>query len=516
MKLFLFIIYLFTQPLFAHQIQIDLSKITVRVVTTTWCPFCDALREKLIQEGIFPENQDQQAIIEGELPYSANESIKIQQIMVDLEDFDPYEIFPIFEPDPDVTYVPHIFIYYNDEVIHAGEIMSREGNLLGYKRVLKDKVETAINKHKNHLLSVLEHTPQLQPNSNILLVSTGTDERSIPLFNSQVIDELQYLFFRMGYPVERLLTLFGNGIDSIGVESSYPIYGGRRYHIRRLVRGFNIDIDKSSSLSSLVSTVEDLSGQNILSIFVGHGYKEGLPLWQSSDLTPEEFKSIIPDKSNHIMISGSCYSGIFAQTASCGFFAARPNRTSSGCYEQSQFDRDDYVTKMIEALETDCQGEEFCQSPFKGDLDGNRKISFAEAHWYAFLNGNRFDLPYTDLDAVTDQVLEQYLTDIPTHLTHQEFKNLIPFASKVDQIVIKNIEIPQEDPISLSIQEEVDASSDAHPITSSISQERISQMARRLFARKLIADKGLTQTSLTWNEIEKCESQDIHQFLSLQ
>jgi hypothetical protein len=162
----------------------------------------------------------------------------------------------------------------------------------------------------------------------------------------------------------------------------------------------------SASKSNLVSNLNNLlpkvDADNFLLVYNGHGGYGGLNktlfnsllLWDHSELNVQEFRdllNLIPEQTTKRFVLTQCFSGGFYDAVinnhqvsanRCGFMADAENLEAEGCeLGINKDDFRDYTTYFFAALNgTSRYGEPLILNP---DKDGNAKISFQEAHFYA-------------------------------------------------------------------------------------------------------------------------------------
>jgi hypothetical protein len=162
----------------------------------------------------------------------------------------------------------------------------------------------------------------------------------------------------------------------------------------------------STEKSNLVLKLEDylpkIQSNNFLLVYNGHGGYGGfnktqfnnLLLWNSTELNVGEFRNLLdktPQNTTSRFVLTQCYSGGFYDAVisnervtpnRCGFMADAENLEAEGCeLGINKDDFRDYTTYFFAALD----GKNRYEEPliFDPDKDGNQKISFQEAHFYA-------------------------------------------------------------------------------------------------------------------------------------
>ncbi|MBK8186873.1 MAG: hypothetical protein IPK77_06290 [Cellvibrio sp.] len=160
--------------------------------------------------------------------------------------------------------------------------------------------------------------------------------------------------------------------------------------------------EKSNLESKLGTYLPQLKSNNFLFVYNGHGGYGGLGkthlnnflLWNNTQLNTDEFRNLldkIPPKTTSRFVLTQCYSGGFYNAVinnnkviphRCGFMADAENLEAEGCeLGINKDDFRDYTTYFFAALNGKTRHNEALM--FNPDKDGNQKISFREAHFYA-------------------------------------------------------------------------------------------------------------------------------------
>lgn len=172
------------------------------------------------------------------------------------------------------------------------------------------------------------------------------------------------------------------------------------------------------------------SGDRLVIYFTGHGaeaedpngyyydedeeqvpfneHNTSLYCWDAEQLTASEFAAELdrlPQGVTVILVMVQCYSGGFAHSIfhqadqelglsprlRCGFFSQRHDRYAAGCTpEVREADYQEYSTFFWAAL----QQQTRAGAPIENaDIDGDGKVSMAEAHAYAVIESDTIDIP---------------------------------------------------------------------------------------------------------------------------
>src|SRR5690606_25603510 len=146
------------------------------------------------------------------------------------------------------------------------------------------------------------------------------------------------------------VTLYGHGPQVQGNDTSYFADGRTRFKRAEVNADFAADAD---GLNSVLTGVKQSEGARTLLVQVGHSGPAGSPLWgHGLTLAPADIEPIKRESSGSlIMLSGACHSGAFAKAVQCGFFAAHPEVTASGCQlsPAALETSDDYLHHFLQA-----------------------------------------------------------------------------------------------------------------------------------------------------------------------
>ncbi|WP_341501465.1 hypothetical protein [Gallaecimonas sp. GXIMD4217] len=213
--------------------------------------------------------------------------------------------------------------------------------------------------------------------------------------------------------------LYGHGSGVGANDTSYQ--DGKAIRFKKA--DINADLPASQAgFSTLFSALNRQPDARTLLVQVGHSNTFGSPLWgKLTPMTPDDFRAAVNGQ-DLVMISGACHSGRFANTASCGFYAAHPDVIASGCQLSAEAIRhsDDYLRHFFAALKA------------KGaDADGNGRLSFAEAHWHAVTRVEPQNLPYTDIDALADAYFAEH--PLPDSMPVAGIRALAKVATPAEQ-----------------------------------------------------------------------------------
>jgi len=259
----------------------------------------------------------------------------------------------------------------------------------------------------------LKANPDFQPDinaTNMLIIGTASIPLNNPVFTGMVIDKVISSWSKITSirPIVLYGTARGTTPDTVQVISQVT----PPKKVREFVK-FPLESDEVPSRENIVSffkQVKNTKAKKNLIVLVGHGTPKGFPVWLELDkmLTPQSMKKLHHNsKATNVLVSGNCYGGIMARSVSCGFFAASPHLTASGCWEDAELGKDleDYVGLFFKAL-----------SDTEADYNQDSRITFSEAHAYATIHGVDIDTPYTTIDALADEYFEKNPQHLAPHI----------------------------------------------------------------------------------------------------
>lgn len=246
--------------------------------------------------------------------------------------------------------------------------------------------------------------------ANVFIAGSGATPAGNPLFVPERIREIrQALVDQRGVPASRIEIFFGDG-GGMANDTSVERSGELRF------RPVNLDGERSLDGQTLVDWFEAMRRRDTrrnLIVQVGHGAPWGMPLWgHLAALTPRELGELHDQSgAENIIVSGACFGGIFAESTSCGFFAARPDVVAAGCQRSPEAiaGSDDYPRWYFRSLAPEYRDQ--------ADADDDGAISLREAHWFAATRLEHDQIPYTTLDAVADRYFQEHPSALPVSLT---------------------------------------------------------------------------------------------------
>jgi hypothetical protein len=202
-----------------------------------------------------------------------------------------------------------------------------------------------------------------------------------------------------------------------------------------------------------------------------------------------------------VLVSGNCFGGIMAQATSCGFFGARPDIVATGCQADAA-----EVAQSRDYLHT------FFSAIAPGAIrlvDANKDgvVSFAEAHWYAGIEGDVRNVPYTTIDALADAWFDSHPEAVPRTLAVKDILDLAKTAPAAEARSIGTLLAGYDTKYSISLEDIGQQSEKWAPSTGS-PRPLVGQLTRRLLYLKSSESKGAVPTAAL-----ACENRSIAEFL---
>ncbi|PTL79174.1 Caspase domain-containing protein [Vitiosangium sp. GDMCC 1.1324] len=259
------------------------------------------------------------------------------------------------------------------------------------------------------------------PRASNFLVLGGGSERS----SNEIALEKNVLFFQrtlqtLGLAPSSATVYFANGNDG---EATVRYLGEGS---RVLFKAPEVPhLKGAATLEHFLDWVEQSARgspqQPVFIYFTGHGGMNGrnlnnnhLALWDSDSLTVRAFGLFLgrlPSTTPVVTMMSQCYAGSFAnfiyQDANprrpvvaqprCGFFATVEYRPSVGCTpEVDEADYRDYSSSFFAGL---AGVSRTGMAVASADYDGDGRVSYAEAHAFAKVDGETTDLPISTSEA---------------------------------------------------------------------------------------------------------------------
>ncbi len=347
--------------------------------------------------------------------------------------------------------------------------------------------------------------------TNVILWGAASTPQDNHLFTAKRLQEIRPILEALLPPsaAVKYLTLYGHGPHSDANDTSTMERGVVSFERADLAEDFGAD---SGALGTLLTSIRRSSGTHTLIVHAGHSGPDGAPLWGSAgDLAPEDLAEV--GFSGHrevVMVSGGCNSGVFANAVSCGFFAAHPEVTATGCQLTPEaIERsDDYLRLFFRALTPAARDE--------ADSDRDGTVSLAEAHWYASTRIEDHQISYTSIDAMADDYFEKHPHRLPQMMTVQAIRALSERGSAAERAAALRLTMGKPAQLRVSLDDLVDRNEAA--LAKLESADELSSAERNailalpyklelpLLARRLIYE-GLRRPEM--QPVAACEEQSV-------
>ena len=241
-----------------------------------------------------------------------------------------------------------------------------------------------------------------------------------PSYNEIAIEKNVFYFQRtlkaIGQNPDQAKIWFANGDD--GRKTVRYVDNGQEKFKTPTIPG----VQGSATFANLRSAMREESSQAkpLFFYFTGHGShnttdenNNAMILWNEQSANVQQFTTMLdkmPPKKPFVAVMVQCYSGAFANLIysggrpkqgvalhdRCGFFATVKERPSVGCTpEVNEADYRDYSSSFFAGLSGISRTGQRVDS---ADYDGDRRISFREAHAFAKIDEKASDLPVSTLE----------------------------------------------------------------------------------------------------------------------
>jgi hypothetical protein len=352
-------------------------------------------------------------------------------------------------------------------------------------------------------LLALQSTDALLPalgTRNVMLMSTASSASDNEIFNALRIEEIRTrLTESIGTPTEQIRVFYG-GENAHGANA-LEVRDGRFSLVRRDVAGAKAFTP--NAVQNIFASIRARPASRNLLVLIGHGAPEGAGMWSSlAPLAPSALRALHEQSAgDNVLVSGNCFGGVMARATSCGFFGARPDIVATGCQADAA-----EVAQSRDYLHT------FFSAIAPGAIrlvDANKDgvVSFAEAHWYAGIEGDVRNVPYTTVDALADAWFDSQPAGLPRTLTAKEVLDLAKTAPPAEARTLGTLLAGYDAAYSISLADIGQQSEKWAPSTGS-PRPLVGQLARRLLFLKSNESKGAEPTAAL-----ACENRSIAEFL---
>lgn len=339
--------------------------------------------------------------------------------------------------------------------------------------------------------------PPLQ-GANVLLMSTATGAADNEIFNALRIEEIRDVLTQSAQVDADRVRIFHGG-DNPRAANSLEIRNGRYELIRREVAGatpFTPD-----AVTRIFQSIRARPGSRNLLVLVGHGSPEGAGMWSSpAPLPPAAMRTLHEHGGgDDVLVSGNCFGGVMARATSCGFFGARPDIVATGCQADAAevAQSRDYLHVFFSALAPGARRVV--------DVDGDNRVSFAEAHWYASLEGDTRNVTYTSVDALADAWFES-AHDAPRSIKVRDALALAATAPPAEARALRSLLNGYDAELMISLE---DLAGQAQRWNAVSPRPLVGQLARRLL---FIGSQRGTSNELA--RLQSCENRSVTEFLA--
>ncbi len=140
------------------------------------------------------------------------------------------------------------------------------------------------------------------------------------------------------------------------------------------------------------------------------------------------------------------------------------------------------------------------------DADGDGAISFAEAHWYASIEGDVRNVTYTSVDALADAWFEGHADALPHKLTVREILALAATAPPAEARTLRSLLAGYDAELAVSLDDLAGQATRWTPQGGP--RPLVGQLARRLLFLKNAEDQRSEVARL-----QSCENRPVATFL---
>lgn len=336
--------------------------------------------------------------------------------------------------------------------------------------------------------------------ANVMLMSTASGAADNEIFNALRIEEIRDGLTQLVGASPGQLHLFYGGGSAPGA-SALELREGRVGLVRREVAG--AVPATPDAVQRIFQSIRSQPGSRNLLVLIGHGNPDGAGMWSSPvPLAPSTLRLLHEyGGGDDVLVSGNCFGGVMARAMSCGFFGARPDIVATGCQADAAAvaQSRDYLHTFFSALIPGAQR--------LVDADGDGAISFAEAHWYASLEGDVRNVTYTSVDALADAWFDAHPDALPHSLTVREILALTTDAPVAEARTLRTLLAGYDGALALPLDELAAQVGGRNP-ASAAPRVLVAQLTRRLLFLKNPAGKSdeVVRT-------QSCENRSIATFL---
>jgi hypothetical protein len=141
------------------------------------------------------------------------------------------------------------------------------------------------------------------------------------------------------------------------------------------------------------------------------------------------------------------------------------------------------------------------------DADGDGAVSFAEAHWYASLEGDIRNVTYTSVDALADAYFDAHPDALPHEFTVRDILALTNDAPAAEARTLRTLLAGYDGGLALPLDDLAAQVGRRNP-SSAAPRVLVAQLARRLLFLKSAAGKTDEVARM-----QSCENRSVSAFL---
>jgi hypothetical protein len=369
------------------------------------------------------------------------------------------------------------------------------------------------------LVDLASPAPASLGSRNVVLWGSAGSPLGNGLFIPTRMTEIRAALDGLKLPSLRYVTLFGHGPGVEGNDTSYIVAGRTRFQHVDVHADYAAD---AAGLNSVFTAALHAERARTLFVQVGRSGPVGSPLWgHGITLMPADLEPLKAAPGKLVMVSGACNGGMFAKVAQCGFFAAHPQVTASGCQlsPAALATSDDYLRHFFRAATG--------AAPAGGLTTARGRNAPAptlyDAHWYASTRLEDHQLSYTTTDALIDDYFAANPDKLPATLTVAQIRDAVSTLprAEVGAVLALTAGLADDRPIPLTGYVEANQAADVKLADarelSSAERNRIIDLPYKLelalLARR-IAYGALHVTDPQFAAAAKCEQQSLATFFS--
>ncbi|MGF1520788.1 MAG: Caspase domain-containing protein [Leptolyngbyaceae cyanobacterium] len=302
--------------------------------------------------------------------------------------------------------------------------------------------------------------------STAFLVTAGG---GAPSYNEIALEKnvryFQHTLEHMGWDPATATTFFANGLDGRPTVRYIDLLGREQFKVPNIenLTGAATRSNVENWLQSYPQTEQGASDCPTFFYFTGHGLlnrsdpdNNDLILWDEELLSVQALAEMLdqwPAEIPFVTMMAQCFSGSFANLiyeggnpeqpvalqTRCGFFATVKTRPSVGCTPLvNEADYRDYSSSFFAGI----SGRDRIGNPVdSADYDADGRISFAEAHAFAKVDGETSDWPISTSESwLQEQASEDQIQAILTTPMQELLVQARPEQQYVVEALVQKLE----------------------------------------------------------------------------